>query len=218
MKKIKQEKQMIQLSFKEEVGNSITHGIMAIFMLLYLPFGSVYAYIHGDWILAISTGVFYISLFIMFLMSTLYHAMAYNSPHKRVFQILDHIAIYIAIAGSYTPIALYLLDGWLGWTVFAIQWIMVLIGVLYKSIARKSIPKLSVLIYLTMGWIAVLFIPTLLRESDSNFLLLIGLGGILYTIGAMFYMQKHRPYFHLIWHVFINFAALSHFVAISFFI
>jgi len=218
MKKTKQIKQTVQLSFKEEVGNSVTHGIMAFFMLLYIPFGAVYTYIRGGWLLSISTSVFYISLFIMFLMSTLYHAMAPASKHKFVFQILDHIAIYIAIAGSYTPIALYLIGGWFGWLVFAIQWSMVLLGILYKSMARKSIPKLSVLIYLTMGWIAVLFIPTLINEAQTNFLLLIGLGGILYTGGAMFYMQKHREYFHLIWHVFINAAALSHFVAITYFI
>ncbi len=218
MKKTKKDKQTIQLSFKEEFGNSLTHGFMAVFMLLYIPFGSVYAYLRGGWLLSISTSVFYISLFIMFLMSTLYHAMAPASKHKFVFQILDHIAIYIAIAGSYTPIVLYLIQGWLGWVVFAIQWSMVLLGILYKSIARKSIPKLSVLIYLTMGWIAVLFIPTLINEAQPNFLLLIGLGGILYTIGAMFYMQKHREYFHLIWHLFINAAALSHFIAISFYL
>lgn len=191
---------------------------MALFMLLFLPFGAVYSYLEGGWVLSIGTSIFYISLFIMFLMSTLYHAMAYNSKHKMVFQVLDHIAIYFAIAGSYTPIALYLLDGWLGWLVFGIQWTMVLIGILYKSIARQSIPKLSVLIYLTMGWIAVLFIPTLIKQANSTFLLLIGLGGILYTVGAMFYMQKHRPYFHFIWHLFINAAALSHFVAITFYI
>lgn len=218
MKNSKVKREYMQLSLKEEIGNSITHGIMAFFLLFYIPFGSVFAYLKGGWILSLSTGLFYISLFIMFLMSTLYHSMSPNSKHKFVFQILDHIAIYIAIAGSYTPVALYLLGGTLGWAIFAIQWIMVLIGILYKSISRKSIPKLSVMIYLTMGWIAVLFIPTLIKQSNPSFLLLIGLGGILYTIGAMFYMQKHRSYFHLIWHVFINFAALSHFIAISFFI
>jgi hemolysin III len=217
MKKTKQ-KVDIQLSLKEEVGNSITHGVMAVFMLCFLPFGAVYSYLRGGWVLSIGTSIFYISLFTMFLMSTLYHAMAYNSKHKKVFQVLDHIAIYIAIAGSYTPIALYLLEGWLGWLVFGVQWTMVLIGILYKSIARQSIPKLSVLIYLTMGWIAVLFIPILIQKANSTFLLLIGLGGILYTIGAMFYMQKHRPNFHFIWHLFINAAALSHFVAITFYI
>jgi hemolysin III len=216
--KNKKQRPQVQLSLKEEVGNSITHGVMALFLLFYLPFGSVYAYLQGGWLLNIGTSIFILSLFLMFLMSTLYHAMAPDSKHKFVFQILDHIAIYFAIAGSYTPIALYLIRGWLGWLIIAIQWSMVIIGILYKSISRKSIPKLSVLIYLTMGWIAVLFVPTLIQKADSTFLLLIGLGGILYSIGAYFYMQKHRPGFHFIWHLFINFAALSHFVAISFYI
>ncbi|NLA78047.1 MAG: hemolysin III family protein [Erysipelothrix sp.] len=218
MKNSKGKHALKALSLKEEIGNSTTHGIMAMLILFYIPFGSVLAYQSGGWILTVSIGIFYISLFFMFLMSTLYHAMHHNSTHKSVFQILDHIAIYVAIAGSYTPVALYLIGGSLGWVIFAIQWTMVLLGILYKSIARQSIPKLSVTIYLIMGWIVVLFLPTLIKKSNLIFLALIGLGGILYTIGAMFYMQKHRSYFHLIWHIFINFAALAHFVAISFYL
>ena len=211
-------KDTIKLSFGEELGNSLTHGIMATFMLFFLPYGAIYAYLQGGTILAVGTSIFYISLFLMFLMSTLYHTMAYDTKHKVIFQILDHIAIYFAIAGSYTPIALYLIGGWLGWIIFAIQWFMVLVGIVYKSLARHSIPKLSVTIYLIMGWIAILFLPTLLKKAGSIFLLLIGLGGILYTVGAFFYIQKKRPYFHFIWHLFINFAALSHFIAITFFL
>jgi hemolysin III len=95
---------------------------------------------------------------------------------------------------------------------------MVLFGILYKSIAQKSIPKLSVLIYLCMGWTALLFIPKLLASTSGLFLGLIVLGGVFYSVGAGFYMQKSRPYFHFIWHLFINLAALAHFVAIVFYL
>jgi hemolysin III len=154
----------------------------------------------------------------MFLTSALYHAMAYETKHKYVLRILDHIFIYFAIAGSYTPIALYIIRGWQGTLILIIQWGMVLTGILYKSIAQKSIPKLSVSIYLIMGWIAILFFPVIIQNSKPSFLAFIALGGVLYSVGAWFYTKKERPYFHFIWHLFINFAAISHFIAIIFLI
>jgi len=218
MSKEKTMKNLIQLSFGEELGNSITHGVMSLLLLFALPYVAVFSYLKGGALLAIGTSVFIISIFLMFLTSCLYHAMAYDTPHKYVLRILDHIFIYFAIAGSYTPIALYAIGGWQGWLILVIQWSMVLFGILYKSIAQKSIPKLSVLIYLCMGWTALLFIPKLLASTSGLFLGLIVLGGVFYSVGAGFYMQKSRPYFHFIWHLFINLAALAHFVAIVFYL
>jgi hemolysin III len=211
-------KNIIHLSVGEEIGNSVTHGIMSLLLLGFLPWTAVDTYIRGGWVLSIGTSIFIISLFLMFLTSALYHAMAYETKHKYVFRILDHIFIYFAIAGSYTPIALYIIRGWQGTLILIIQWGMVLTGILYKSISQKSIPKLSVTIYLIMGWIAVLFFPVILKNSQPNFLAFIALGGLLYSGGAWFYTKKERPYFHFIWHLFINFAAISHFIAIIFLI
>ncbi len=211
-------KNIIHLSVGEEIGNSVTHGVMCLLLLGFLPWTAVDTYIRGGWILSIGTSIFIISLFLMFLASALYHAMAYETKHKYVLRILDHIFIYFAIAGSYTPIALYIIRGWQGMLILIIQWSMVLIGILYKSISQKSIPKLSVTIYLVMGWIALLFLPVIIRSSSLPFLGFIALGGVLYSIGAWFYTQKTRPYFHFIWHLFINFAAISHFIAIIFLI
>lgn len=218
MSKEKTMKNLIQLSFGEELGNSITHGVMSLLLLFALPYVAVFSYLKGGALLALGTSVFIISIFLMFLTSCLYHAMAYDTPHKYVLRILDHIFIYFAIAGSYTPIALYAIGGWQGWLILVIQWSMVLFGILYKSIAQKSIPKLSVLIYLCMGWTALLFIPKLLASTSVLFLGLIVLGGVFYSVGAGFYMQKSRPYFHFIWHLFINLAALAHFIAIVFYL
>ncbi|MBV1708405.1 MAG: hemolysin III family protein [Erysipelothrix sp.] len=211
-------KNIIHLSVGEEIGNSVTHGVMSLLLLGFLPWTAVDTYIRGGWVLSIGTSIFILSLFLMFLTSALYHAMAYETKHKYVLRILDHIFIYFAIAGSYTPIALYIIRGWQGTLILIIQWGMVLTGILYKSIAQKSIPKLSVTIYLIMGWIAVLFLPVILRNSQPNFLIFIALGGLLYSIGAWFYTKKERPYYHFIWHLFINFAAISHFIAIIFLI
>lgn len=209
---------IITYSVKEEVGNSITHGVMAVLMLIFLPFASIRAYLLQDARLAFGVSTFIISLFLMFLMSTLYHSMAFETKHKTVFKILDHIFIYVAIAGSYTPVALSIIGGTLGWVIFAIQWTMVIIGVLYKSLSRKSVPALSLLIYMVMGWLVVLIFPYLYRQSNIVFLLLMALGGILYTIGAYFYVQKTKPYTHVVWHVFVNLASIAHFIAIVFFI
>lgn len=206
-----------RLSLGEEIGNAVTHGVMAFLLLGVYPFIAVLAYQKGGWLQMSAVSLFIVSLFLMFLLSTLYHAMAYDTKHKVVFRILDHIGIYFAIAGSYTPVALVIVGGLWGNVIMIIQWSMVLIGILYKSIARQSIPSLSVAIYLVMGWIAILFMPVIFTHAQPMFLGLIGLGGLLYTGGVFFYGSKF-PYAHFVWHLFINFAAIAHFIAIVVFL
>ena len=125
-------KNIIQLSFGEEVGNSITHGVMAILCLILLPITSVKGYLDGGLIQSIGISIFIISIFLMFLVSCLYHSMKYETGQKTVFRILDHCFIYVAIAGSYTPIALCVIEGIQGIIILILQWGMVLAGVLYK--------------------------------------------------------------------------------------
>ena len=212
-------KNLTKLSFGEEVGNSITHGVMSVIALCSLPAAAVYAYIKGGVMQSVGVSVFMISIFLMFLVSCLYHSMEFNSTQKYIFRILDHCFIYVAIAGTYTPIALCVIQGWEGVLILIIQWTMVVIGVLYKAIARKSYPTISVTIYLVMGWIAVLFLPALLQRSKPIMLFLIILGGILYSIGTYFYKKQYvKKYHHMIWHICINLAALAHAVAIIFFL
>ena len=122
-------------TFGEEVGNTVSHGVMAVLTLLALPFCAVWAFVHGTAapiLASVGISVFVICIFLMFLCSTLYHAMQPESKHKAVFHILDHIMIYLAIAGSYTPIALYVIGGWQGTLIVIIQWVMVLFGVSRK--------------------------------------------------------------------------------------
>lgn len=208
-----------QLSFGEEVANTITHGVMSLFALFALPFAAIYAYLQGGFYQAFGVSIFGISIFMMLLVSTLYHAMAYNTNHKVIFRILDHIFIYVAIAGTYTPIAITLIQGWQGALILIIQWAMVLIGIFYKSLANRSMPALSLTIYLIMGWIAILFLPAILAKSSIEFMGLILLGGIFYSIGAYFYaLQNKHKYYHMIWHLFINLAVIAHYVAIVFFL
>ena len=207
-------------TFGEEVGNAVSHGVMAILTLLALPFAAVWAYANseGAALTAMSVSIFVVSICLMFLVSTLYHSMSPQSKHKAVFHILDHIFIYVAIAGSYTPVALDIIGGWQGVVIFIIQWVAVIFGVFYKSLSRKSIPAISLTIYLLMGWTVVFFFPLFLRHASLSFIILIAVGGLLYTIGAVFYAMKGFRYHHLVWHLLINLAAASHFVAIVFFL
>ena len=209
---------VLPLSFTEEVFNAITHGVMTLAMLILLPISAIYTYIHYDILRTVCICIFIICLFFMFISSTLYHSMEFSSPQKAIFRILDHCCIYLAIAGSYTPVALCLIKGWQGITIMIIQWTMVLIGILYKSISTKSLPKLSLTIYLIMGWTALIFIPSLIKNSSMLFLVLIVAGGIMYSIGAFFYAKHEMKYSHVIWHFFIVFASIIHYIAIVFFL
>ena len=204
----------------EEIANTVTHGVMSLVALVALPFAAVWAYVHdpNPVTASVSVSIFVISIFLMFLASTLYHSMNPASKHKAVFHILDHIFIYVAIAGSYTPIALSVIGGWQGIFITILQWAMVLFGIFYKSLSRNSIPAISLTIYLVMGWTAIFFLPRLIRNASLPLLLLILLGGVLYTAGAIVYAKKGFRYHHLVWHLFIDLALLSHLAGIVFFI
>ena len=206
-------------TFGEEVGNTISHGVMSILMLFALPFAAVWSFLHSGSILTcVGVSIFCISIFFMFLISTLYHSMMHDTRHKEIFHILDHIFIYVAIAGSYTPVALSIIGGWQGWLIFILQWAMVIFGIFYKSLSRRSIPAVSLTIYLVMGWTIVFFFPLFVRHASWQFITYIALGGVFYTIGAVFYAMKAFRHHHLVWHLLINLAAASHYVAIVFYL
>ena len=210
-------KDMYKLGLGEEVVNCLTHGIMAFLIIcLLVPIG-IYSYLIGGILQTIGITIFLICLFLMFLVSTLYHCMPFGTTHKYVFRKLDHICIYFAIAGSYTPIALSLIGGWQGYTILFIEWSAVLGGILLKAIATKAYPKLSMTIYMVMGWTAIFFLPSLLKKASIEFLSFIITGGILYTIGAFFYKKPQNAYFHSIWHICINIASIFHIIAIVFY-
>lgn len=211
-------KSPIKLSFGEEVANAITHLVPAIGVLVCMPIVSIIAYVYGTIMDVVAVTIFCISLFLMFFVSTLYHCMPHDTPHKDVFHILDHIFIYVAIAGSYTPVALSVIRGWQAWVIIGIQWAMVLFGILYKSLSKRSMPKISLTIYLIMGWTAVFFFPLLIKKANPVLLWLIVAGGILYSIGAVFYAKKGFKYHHMVWHLFIVLAATCHFIGMCFFL
>ncbi len=207
-------------TYGEEAANTVSHGVMALAMLFALPYVAVRAWVLDPEPLraACAESVFVISVFLMLLSSTLYHAMNPASRHKRVFHILDHIFIYVAIAGTYTPVALLVIGGWQGVLIVALQWAAVVFGIFYKTLCTRSIPAVSLTIYLVMGWTLVFFLPLFVRNATLPLLAFIAAGGVFYTAGAWIYASKGFRYHHLVWHVAIDLGLLSHFTGIVFFL
>lgn len=204
------------LSFGEEVGNAVTHGIGAALMLVLLPITAVRAYHQYDMTAVVGMSIFVISLFLMFLSSMVYHSMTYGTPQKYVLRVIDHSMIYIAIAGSYTPVALSLVGGWLGVAIIVLQWGVTLFGILYKIFAKTINETFSLSLYLVMGWLVLLILPAIIRHASLIFDLLMLAGGLSYTVGAIFYAKK-KPYYHMIWHLFILLASALQYIAIVFY-
>lgn len=210
-------REMFKLSFGEEIGNAVSHGVMAIICLILMPIVAVYAYLNHGIIGVVTEAIYLICLFLMFMVSCIYHSMQFGSGQKYVFRKLDHICIFLAIAGTYTPILLLVVQGWLAVVMLVVQWGAVLTGILITSISKKHHKKIEMVLYLVMGWIAILMVPTLISQSSGLFLSFIVIGGVLYTIGIFFYAKKF-PYAHFIWHIFIVLASIFHLIAVVLFI
>jgi len=207
----------------EEIGNTITHGVMALFMLCMLPFSAIRAYTHAapgkETLDSFGVSVFIISVFFMFLASTIYHSMAHGTPHKSVMNRIDHIMIYVAIAGTYTPICLSIIGGSLGLGLCIAQWCFVIAGALFKSLMFSKTARsyiITVSIYLLMGWMVMLCMPALINGTTAPAFWLIVAGGICYTSGVVSFSMKF-PFAHMVWHFLVDFGALCHFLAIVFF-
>ncbi|MFC3419582.1 hemolysin III family protein [Salinicoccus hispanicus] len=211
-------KHIVPLSFGEEVGNSVSHGVAALIFIFMLPFTAIYMYEQGGALHAVGGSVYVISILLMFLTSTLYHSMAHNTQHKYIMRLLDHSLIYVAIAGTYTPVALSVIGGTWGIISLIIQWGAAIFGILYKVLSPKVNSKVSLGFYLVMGWMAVLFFPQIISNTPWMFIFMLTLGGVSYTVGAWFYAQKERKYFHMIWHFFIIVASILHYIGIVFYI
>lgn len=205
------------LSRGEEIGNAVTHGVASLMVLSSLPYAAITAYVKGTTKDIVGVTIFAISIYMMFLMSTLYHSMEAGTKHKQVMRVMDHIFIYVAIAGTYTPIALSVIGGWQSIIILAVQWSMVLFGILYKSISKKSIPGISLMVYLLMGWTMIIFFPLFYTKANPLLFWLILVGGLLYTSGAVVYAKKGFKFHHMVWHIFVFLAALTHYLGICFF-
>ncbi|GAB4332435.1 MAG: hemolysin III family protein [Flammeovirgaceae bacterium] len=197
----------------EEIANAITHGIGFLLSIAALVLLLYYGLDHQDYAHSISFTVYGVSMMILYAASTLYHSFQKDSI-KNFFQIVDHAAIYVMIAGSYTPFTLLVLKGILGWTLLGIVWGMTLVGIIFKIFFTGRFKILSTSIYGIMGWLVIFFIKPLLENLPDGAFFWLLLGGISYSIGIIFYLWEKLPYSHTIWHLFILGGSICHFFCI----
>lgn len=188
-------------NMREERLNAITHAIGFLLSIPALVFLILKGVREGTGIALVSYTIFGASMLLLFLTSTLLHSMPVKV--KSFFAILDHSAIYVLIAGTYTPFMLITLKGTLGWTLFGIIWGLTLLGILFKVFYIHRFARLSLALYLIMGWLIVFAIKPLYLALPPQGLWLLVIGGLLYTAGAYFFMTRRVPYNHAIWHLFV---------------
>ena len=195
----------------EEIANSISHGIGLIGALIGTPFLIINAARQGDAGTIVGASVFSASMIFLYFASTLYHALPIGRA-KRCFRIIEHSAIFILIAGTYTPLTLGILHGPLGWTLFGIIWSLAVVGVLLKAFYKTAHPVFSTCLYLLMGWLLVIAIKPLFAEMPSAGLLLLIVGGLSYTFGVAFFALDSRlEYGHMVWHLFVITGTVCHY-------
>lgn len=198
----------------EEIANSISHGVGLIAAIIATPFLLVAAVRQGNpWFVA-GASVFATAMIFLYLSSTLYHAI----PHRRAksaLQVLDHVAIFLLIAGTYTPFTLGVLRGAIGWTIFGLVWGLAAIGIVLKIVGgAKRAPILSTLLYLGMGWLVVLAVRPLLEHMPlAGFWWLLA-GGVAYSAGIVAYAAVRYRYTHFVWHLFVLTGTICHYVAV----
>jgi hemolysin III len=204
-----------QYSAGEEIVNSVTHGIGAVLSIAGLVVLVVCAALYGDNWHIVSFSIFGGSLIALYAASTLYHGFSKPSI-KIIFKKLDHSAIFLLIAGTYTPFMLVTLRGAWGWSLFAIIWTLALVGIGIKSVSGFKFRKLSALVYLFMGWLGVIAIKEIINGVPLTSLTLLVVGGLSYTAGVLFYLYRQLPFNHGIWHMFVLCGSASHYFAVLF--
>ncbi len=202
-------------SVLEELLNTLTHG-----MGLLLSIGAVIWLVYkastteSEYIL-ISAIIYGGAMVFLYLSSTLYHSFFPLPAVKRVLKVIDHISIFLFIAGSYTPIALVLMHGTTGWVMFITVWTLALIGIIQKIFFIRKFKVLPILLYLGMGWFAVVFFSELYTLLPTTGLLLLVSGGVAYSVGVIFYLLDNVPYMHSIWHLFVLAGSVLHFLVMQ---
>lgn len=199
----------------EEIFSSVSHGIGTLLAIAGTAVLVVFAALYSDVWAVVGSAVYGGSLIMLYGMSTLYHSIT-NEKAKSFFRIMDHTTIFFLIAGTYTPITLTILRGWLGWVLFGIVWGAAALGITLNAIDLKRFSKPSIACYIAMGWVIIIAIkPLLSAMTELSFILLVA-GGVFYTVGVIFYAIKKVRYFHSIWHIFTILGSTCHYFSILF--
>lgn len=194
------------------LANAITHGIGAVFALAGSAY-LIYASTYGNSRQIISCSIYGSTLVLVYICSTLYHSLVLTRA-RRVFHILDHSAIYLLIAGTYTPFTLVSLRGPLGWFLFSTVWSLAIAGVVFKSLATRRFAVASATIYLCMGWLIIFAMRPLLHAISWHGIIWIAAGGLAYTLGIVFFAFDRIPYLHALWHLCVLAGSVAHYFAI----
>lgn len=202
---------------KEEILNIITHGIGIVLSIIALVLLVYYANKTGTVWHVVSFSIFGSSLILLYSASTIYHA-SKNPQWREKLNIIDHSAIYVLIAGTYTPFCLVTLNGTVGWIIFGVSWGIALVGIVLKLFYTGRYERASTVAYVLMGWIIIFAVKPLVENLPANGLVWLLMGGIFYTIGAVLYSFKKLKYNHAIFHVFVLLGSFSHFMAIFFYV
>ncbi|OEF26048.1 PAQR family membrane homeostasis protein TrhA [Vibrio rumoiensis] len=210
--------QSVEYSPREELANSISHGLGILFGIIALIALLMKSYEHhADTLTYISMSVYGASVIVLFLASTLYHAIA-NPAAKRWLKTLDHSAIYLLIAGSYTPFLLVGLRTELAIGLMVVIWSIAILGVIMKIAFVYRFPSFSLISYLTMGWLSLVVVYQLATHLDIMAVVWLVAGGVIYSLGVIFYASKRIPYNHAIWHLFVLAGCVCHFISIYWYV
>lgn len=201
-----------KFSAPEELAHSLTHGAGLLLGIAALVIMVVFAVRQGTAIHVVSCAIYGVTLIVLFASSTFYHALP-PGRGKRVFGILDHAAIFLLIAGTYTPFALVTLDGRWGWSLFGVIWGLAIGGIVLEAVSRGRVRRVQLALYLVMGWGIAVAARPLARELATPGLVLLLAGGLAYTLGVVFFVWR-RPFFHAVWHVFVLAGSVCHFFAV----
>ena len=204
-------------SIKEEIANSITHGVGLILAIAGLGVLIAFASRLGNAWHVVSCTIFATTLILQYTFSTLYHSIQLPRA-KSIMRVLDHSAIFLLIAGTYTPFMLVNLRGAWGWTLFGVVWTLALLGVLFQVSLLRRWQGISLALYIGMGWVVVVAIKPMLDAVAPGGLILLLLGGLAYTSGVFFYLWKSLRYHHAIWHGFVLAGSILHFFAVLFYV
>ena len=206
-----------EYSVGEEIVHAITHGIGVILSIVGLSWMLYVSINVADPWRIVASSIYGTTLIALFLASTLYHSM-YASRHRDIFKLLDHCAIYLLIAGTYTPFLLVAMRSHTGWWIFGTVWALATAGIIKKLWFRHRFPKVALASYLAMGWLIVVAAPQMAAAIGPNGMAWLFAGGLAYTAGAIFYAVDRIPFNHAIWHVFVLIGGICHFFGVALYV
>jgi len=206
-------KQQQNYTFKEEVANSISHGLGILFGVVSIPILIAFATLENNVPAIVGSGIYGFSFLMLFTFSTLYHSIP-QIEIKRIMKVMDHISIYFLIAGTYTPFVLILALNGRGIAILSVLWGLTFLGIAFKVLFVNRFKFLSLLIYLAMGWIVLVAPNLFFAKMPTPSMVLMFVGGGLYSLGVVFYVWKKLPYNHAIWHVFVLGGSVCHYIGI----